>query len=62
MTRSIVPSTREPSTCLTTTGNDDAVRTEPIAQAISSMDSTLIAEPPIESAIVDDGLVIACRT
>src|SRR5512146_722880 len=62
MTLSIVPSTSELSTCLTTTGNDDAVRTEPIAQAMSSIDSTLTAEPPTESAIVDDGLVIACRT
>ena len=62
MTRSIVPSTTESSTCLTTTGNDDAVRTEPIAQAISSIDRMLTADPPMESRVVDDGLVIVCRT
>ena len=62
MIRSIVPSTTELSTCPTTTGKDDAVRTEPIAQAISSIDSTLTAAPPMESRIVDDGLVTVCRT
>ena len=62
MTLSIVPSTTELSTCLTTPWNDDAVRTEPIAQAISSIDRTLTTDPPMESRTVDDGLVIDCRT
>ena len=62
MTRSIVPSTAESLTCLTTTGNDDAVSTEPIAQAISSIDRMLTADPPMESRVVDDGLVMVCRT
>src|ERR1700734_3637601 len=44
MIRSIVPSTTELSTCPTTTGKDDAVRTEPIAQAISSIDRTLTTD------------------
>src|ERR1700761_6367251 len=61
MTLSSVLSTAESSTCLTTTGNDDAVSTEPMAQAISSIDRTLTADPPTESRVVDDGLVIACR-
>src|SRR3984885_5076771 len=51
MTLSIVVSTSESSTCLTTTGKDEAVRTEPIAQAISSIEG-----------MVHDGLVIACPT
>src|ERR1700723_1877533 len=61
MIRSIVPSTTELSTCPTTTGKDDAVRTEPIAQAISSIDRMLTAAPPMESRIVDEGLVTVCR-
>src|ERR1700743_230586 len=62
MIRSIVVSTSESSTCLTTTGNDDAVRTEAVAHPISSIDSTLTAEPPTQSRVRDDGLVIVCRT
>ena len=58
----IVPSTTELSTCVTTPSNDDAVSTDPIAQAISSIDSTLTPAPPIESRTVDEGLVIVCRT
>ena len=48
------PSTSELLTCLTTTGNGDVVSTEPIAQAISSIDRMLTAEPPMESSAVDD--------
>ncbi len=62
MTLSMVPSTAELSTWVTTPWNDDAVRTEPIAQAISSIDRTLTSDPPTESRTVDDGLVIDCRT
>src|SRR5258708_7469875 len=57
ITLSIVPSTTELSTCPTTTGKDDAVSTEPIAQAISSMDRTLTAAPPRGSRIVHEGRV-----
>ena len=61
MILSIVLSTVELSTCWTTTGNGEAVSTEPIAQAMSSIDSTLTAEPPTASMVVDDRLVIVCR-
>ena len=61
MILSIVPSTAELLTCCTTTGNGEAVSTEPIAQAMSSIDSTLTAEPPMASMVVDDRPVIVCR-
>src|ERR1700749_3545101 len=43
---SIVLSTAELSTWVTTAGKDEAVRTDPMAQAISSMDRMLTADPP----------------
>ncbi len=33
-----------------------------MAQAMSSMDRTLTIDPPMESRMVDDGLVTDCRT
>ena len=62
MILSIVLSTTELLTCPTTTGNDDAVSTDPIAQAMSSMDRTLTTDPPMESRTVDDRLVTDCLT
>src|SRR6516225_464788 len=61
MILSMVPSTVELFTCWSTTGNGEAVSTEPIAQATSSMDSTLTAEPPTASMVADERLVIVCR-
>src|ERR1700722_19203861 len=62
MILSIVPSTNESLTCPTTTGKDDAVSTDPMAQAMSSMDRTLTIDPPTESRMVDDGFVTDCLT
>ena len=60
MILSIVLSTTELLTCPTTTGKDDAVSTDPMAQAMSSIDRTLTNDPPMESRTVDDGLVTDC--
>ena len=62
MTLSMVLSTFELSTWVTTPWNEDAVRTEPIAQAISSIERTLTTDPPTASSTVEDVLVIDCRT
>jgi hypothetical protein len=58
MILSMVPSTAELFTCWSTTVNGDEMITDPIAQAISSIDSTLTAEPPMASTVVDDRPVI----
>ena len=61
MTRSRVPSAGELFTCLSTTGNGDALSTDPITQAISSTESMLTADPPTESIMVDDRQVMVDR-
>ena len=61
MNLSSVCSARESFTCWSTTGNEDAVSTEPITQAISSIDSMLTTDPPTESRAVDERQVTVDR-
>src|SRR5580704_9401256 len=61
MDRSRVCSTRELFTCVSTTGNGDAISTDPTTHAIRSTDATLTTAPPAESATVAECQVTVDR-